>query len=123
MNAVLVTFKTSATGDITMFGSAAVPLLKMMGQSGHVPGALMAEDIAPALEKLKAALAEQPDAGATAPANEPASGPGVIAESDTGHVNVDDDETTHVALSKRATPLIGLLEAARDANANVLWSD
>ena len=120
---MLVTFKTSATGDITMFGSAAVPLLKMMGQSGRVPGALMAEDIPAALEKLKKALAEEPDAGAVAPANAPDSGPGMISEGDTGHVNVDDDETTHVALSKRATPLIGLLEAARDANANVLWGE
>ena len=120
---MLVTFKTSAAGDITMFGSAAVSLLRMMGQSGHVPGALMAEDIPAALDELRKALAEQPDAGGTAPANEPTSGPGVIAESDTGHLNVDDDETTHVALAKRATPLIGLLEKARDANASVLWDE
>ena len=38
-------------------------------------------------------------------------------------MNVDDDETAPVAMSARATPLIGLLEAARDAGANVLWND
>ena len=120
---MLVTFKTTASGDITMFGSAAVSLLKMMGQSGNVPGALMAEDIPAALEKLEKALAEESDGGAVAPAHEATSGPGLIAEGDTGHVNVDDDETTHVALSKRATPLIGLLEKARDAKTSVLWGE
>jgi len=54
---MLVTFRTSAYADITMFGTAAVSLLKLMGHSGTVPGALLAADIPDALERLQAAIA------------------------------------------------------------------
>lgn len=121
---MLVTFKTSANADITMFGGAAVSLLKMMGQSGNVPGAIMAEDIPAALSRLKKALAEQPGSDAVAPAHEPTSGPGAgVSGAGEGHLKVDDDEVEHVPMSARATPLIGLLEAAGAANANVLWDE
>lgn len=42
---MLVTFTTSAYADITMFGDVAVHLLKLMGHSATMPGALLAEDI------------------------------------------------------------------------------
>ena len=57
---MLVTFKTEAYANITMFGEVAVTLLKLMGHSGTVPGALMAEDVPAALERLKAAVTEHP---------------------------------------------------------------
>ncbi len=121
---MLVTFKTSAHADITMFGSAAVSLLKMMGQSGNVPGAIMAEDIPAALDKLKTKLAEQAETDTVVPAHEPTSGPGAgVSNAGAGHLKMDDDEVRHVPMSARATPLIGLLEAARDANENVLWDE
>jgi len=39
---MLVTFKTPSHADITMFGTVATTLLKMMGMSGGSPGAIMA---------------------------------------------------------------------------------
>ena len=54
---MLVTFRTSAYANITMFGDVAVRLLKMMGHSGTVPSAIRADDVPAALERLKAALA------------------------------------------------------------------
>ena len=42
---MLVTFKTDAHADIMMFGDVALTLLKLMGLSGRVPGALLAEEI------------------------------------------------------------------------------
>lgn len=101
---MLVTFKTTAYADITMFGDAAEALLKLMGQSGNIPGAIMGEDVADALEKLKQELADQP---ADEPANDGASD--------------DDDRNNKVALSTRAVPLMELLEAAAASNANVMW--
>lgn len=122
---MLVTFKSNAPhADVTMFGTAARSLLKMMGQSGNVPGAIMPEDIPAALRKLEEALVEQSDEETLVPAEEGESGAGMIGPDHTGHPDADEEtELKPVALSQRATPLIGLLEAARDANSSVLWDE
>jgi hypothetical protein len=43
----------SKVGGLTMFGDVAVTLLKAAGNSGTVPGALLAKDIPPALGRLR----------------------------------------------------------------------
>ena len=101
---MLVTFKTSAWSDITMFGSAATAILKMMGQSGNVPGALLAADIPDALQRLKRELEQQ-------------------AKEEAGVDNIEDEEDRPVSLHTRATPLIELFEAAASNNENVLWEE
>jgi hypothetical protein len=88
----------SKVGGITMFGDVAVTLLKAMGHSGTLPGALLAQDIPPALERLKAAVA-------ATPAKE----------------GEKDDQEPKVSLRQRAYPLIDLLERAAKAGADVLW--
>lgn len=104
---MLVTFKTNAYSDITMFGTAAVALLKLMGQSGNVPGAILAEDVPEALARLKTGLSET---GAESPDKE-------LPDS------YDQDEREiPIGLDKRAGPLISLLEAAIKTNENVLWN-
>ena len=106
---MLVTFTTNAYSDITMFGTAAVALLKLMGQSGNVPGAIMAEEVPEALAKLKTGLAEN---GEESP------------EETTVHADADEEEENEavIGLDKRAGPLVSLLEAAVESNENVLWS-
>ena len=89
----------SKVGGITMFGDIAVTLLKACGNSGTVPGALLAQDIPPALDRLKAAVG-------AAPANEPAR---------------EGRQEPKVSLRQRAYPLIDLLERAAKAGADVLW--
>ena len=106
---MLVTFRTKVAADITMFGDVAARLLQLMGQSGAIPGALLAPDLAPAIDRLKHALVT---AG-----NEPA-----------GNAPLEPGEDPEkapppVSLRQRAFPLIGLLEAARRANADVVWSE
>jgi len=91
----------SEVGAITMFGDIAVALLKAMGNSGTVPGALLAKDIPPALERLKAAVAAAPAEG---------SGRGE-----------QEQKEPKVSLRQRAYPLIELLERAAKADADVLW--
>ena len=108
---MLVTFKTSAYSDITMFGDAAVSLLKLMGQSGNVPGALLATDIPGALQTLHEGLAKMSTAE---------------SESDSASTESswdDSDSAPAVALHTRAGPLVSLLQAAADANENVLWDN
>jgi len=103
---VLVTFKTSAYSDITLFGTPAVALLKLMGMSGNVPGAIMAEDVPAALNALKQGLQKL----ATQDAN--------ISEPE---AEDDDEDSAPIGLDKRAGPLVSLLEAASAAGENVMW--
>jgi len=53
---VLVTFTCKAYADITMFGDVALGMLRMMGHSEMVPGAILAEDVPAALDRLKRAV-------------------------------------------------------------------
>ena len=102
---MLVTFSCPAYADITMFGDVAVRLLKMMGHSGTVPSALLAEDVPAALVRLEAAIE----------AEKRSSNPNEQLE--------DDDEEPRVSLPHRALPLIGLLKAAEKAQCDVMWHD
>jgi len=102
---MLVTFHTEAYADILMFGDIAVHLLKLMGHSGTVPSALVAEDVPAALERLRTAIAAHQ---ATVPK---------AAED----VDDEDDDESPVDLAQRAFPLIELLAAAAAAQCDVLW--
>ena len=97
---MLVTFTTKAYADITMFGDVALTMLKMMGHSATVPGAILAEEVPVALSRLKAAI----DADQSSP---------LLAEKNS-------DEPV-VSMAHRALPLINLLAAAAKAENNVMW--
>jgi hypothetical protein len=99
---MLVTFSSSAYADITMFGDVALRLLKLMGHSGTVPGALLAEDVPAALARLQAAIAAEKR----------------LPEVKTA--DTEDDEPA-VSLPHRALPLIELLKAAAKAECDVMW--
>jgi hypothetical protein len=90
----------SRVGGFTMFGEPAVQLLRMMGHSGTVPSALLAQDIPQALARLEAALASVPAA----------------TEADK-----EEDGTPKVSLRQRAHPLIDLLRRSAKADCDVLW--
>ena len=98
----LVTFTTKTYPDITMFGDVAQGLLKMMGHSTKVPGAILAADVPEALVRLRAAI----EAEKAAPPVQ-----------DRGE---DEDEPV-ISLATRALPLIDLLAAAAKAEATVMW--
>lgn len=102
---MLITFRSSAYADITMFGEVAIQLLKLMGHSGTIPGALMPQDIPVALAQLKSAIARLEREQSTQQ-------PGW---------DDDDDEPPPVALSHRALPLIELLQAAVKEDVPVMW--
>lgn len=102
----MVTFKSQSHGDILMFESVAKSLLKMMGQSGNVPGAIMAADVAAARGSLQQKLAA-----------DPTDNPAVAEKADS---NGDEGEAP-VGLSTRAIPLLEMLQAAIDSNDNVMW--
>ena len=87
-----------------MFGDVAVTLLRHMGMSGDVPGAVLAADVPGALRRLRQGVdPAQAEPGARPP------------ESDAG------DEGPRVTLRTRAFPLIQLLEAAAAHKHDVIW--
>ena len=100
---MLVTFSCPVYANITMFGDVAIRLLKLMGHSGTVPSALLAEDVQAALEHLEAAV----EADKRSPE------PGASAEGEDGE--------PAVSLPHRALPLIELLKAAAKAKCDVMW--
>ena len=100
---MLVTFSCSAYPDITMFGGVAVRLLKLMGHSGTVPGAILTEDVQAALDQLLAAIKTEQQ----------------LSESEKSEDEEDGEPL--VSFSHRALPLIELLEAAAKAKSNVMW--
>jgi hypothetical protein len=105
---MIVKFSTRA-GALTMHGDAAVVLLKAMGHSGTVPGAILAADLPEGLARLRRKLAE--DAGAPSPP--PAS-------------RADDDEEERereppVTLRMRAVPFIDMVETAIRRGSDLMW--
>ncbi|HTS52735.1 MAG TPA: DUF1840 domain-containing protein [Burkholderiales bacterium] len=96
----------SDVGSFSMFGDVAVQLLKMMGHSGTVPSAILAQDIPAALTRLKAAVAAQPDTPLPAPEPTPS----------------DTEAEPKVSLRQRAFPLIDLLTRADKRGCDVMWS-
>ena len=98
---MLITFTTDAYADITMFGDVALAMLKMMGHSATVPGAILAEDVPAALSRLKVAI----DAERALPPP----------------VEDKDADDPVVSMAHRALPLINLLAAAAKAESNVMW--
>ncbi|HEY9099330.1 MAG TPA: DUF1840 domain-containing protein [Thiobacillus sp.] len=97
---MLVTFTTNAYADITMFGNVAQAMLKMMGHSATVPGAILAADVPAAMGRLTTAI----DAEKAVPPVE----------------DTDADEPV-VSMAHRALPLMNLLAAAAKAESNVMW--
>lgn len=107
---MLVTFSTKVSADITMFGDVAIELLKHMGQTGVVPGALLGPDISPALARLKQAVQ-------------------TLGDRPSGNAPRDNDDKDEeraqpmISMRQRAVPLVQLLEAAARKNADVTWRE
>lgn len=112
---MLVRFHSKAAGAVTMFGDIAVELLRLMGMSGVVPGAVLAKDVPGALRRLRAAV--------QSPAGERVPGP----QRPSGGKPKDDAEQEEagatINLRTRAYPLLQLLEESAAAKCDVVWED
>jgi hypothetical protein len=98
---VLIRFHSKG-GGFTIQADVGVALLRLMGMSGAVPGALLADDVPPALERMKAAVAGDPAPAHAADAREPGE---------------------RVSLVARAFPLVQLLETAAKRGSDVIWEE
>lgn len=111
---MLVTFRSTATESITMFHDVAVQLLKLMGATGRIPGALGADDVVLALQRLEQAT-EQMRAGRHVTAARPAD------NEDARNEDEDEDREPPVDLATRAVPLLSILKRAAAAKAELVW--
>ena len=87
-----------------MLGNEAVRLIKMMGRSGTVPGALSADEVSAALKQLKVAISAEKEAEEAEEVEEK-----------------EDDKEPRVNISVRAYPLIEMLTAAVRETCEVMW--
>ncbi len=101
---MLITFETKAYANITMFGNVAKKLIKSMGHSGAIPGAIQAQDLPMALAKLNAVVKAE-----------------MVIENADKKRQVPESNENYVSIDKRAMPLIKLLEAAIVRKEDVIW--
>ena len=99
---MLITFKTCAYANITMFGDVGLKLLEMMNFGKAVPGAITAEDVPQALINLQQGLAK-------------------IPQQAEGAAGAEDDGQPSTSLHTRAVPLLELLKAATVDHNLVRW--
>jgi hypothetical protein len=112
---MLVIFRSTATESITMFEDVAVQLLKLMGATGRIPGALDPDDVGLALQRLEHAT-EQIKAGTHVTPARPADN-----EDATHEDEEDEDREPPVDLATRAVPLLSILKRAAAAKAEIMW--
>lgn len=112
---MLVTFRSTATESITMFQDVAVQLLKLMGATGRIPGALSPDDVGPALQRLEQAT-ERIKAGTHATPARPADNEDAKNEDED-----DEDAEPVVNLATRAVPLLSIMKRAAAAHAELVW--
>jgi len=106
---MIVKFSTRA-GALTMHGDAAVTLLKAMGHSGTVPGAILAADLPAALTSLRKALEEQ----ALVP-------PPPAPTTTDGDEDEEREREPPVSMRMRALPLIDMIETAIARDSDLMW--
>jgi hypothetical protein len=111
---MIVSFVT-ANGHLQMHGEAAVALLRLMGHSGTVPGAILAAGLPEALAALRGGLETSGDAVVPAPPPRPESG------DDTDDDDAHKPSIEAVRLRTRAVPLLALLERAIAAGSDLMW--
>jgi len=95
---------------LTMFSEPALTLLRMLGHSATLPGAMLAAELPAALARLRAAL----ELSGHVPS--PAPPPGQ-------HQDAEDrrDDERLVDLSTRAVPLISMIERAIAGRSDLMW--
>lgn len=110
---MLVTFHSTETAEIIMYADVARTLLQAVGKETTARGVFTPEEMQPAAERLRAAVARA-EAGATAEAGEDA-----LSWEEQGQR----DKEKPVALRRRAWPLLDMLErtARKGAKAHITW--
>jgi len=107
---MIVRFSTR-NGQLTMLGEPAVRLIRLMGHTGTVPGAILAADLPEALRNLRRGLETMQSEPSPA---------GVPDEDD--QESEETSRTPPVTLGMRAMPLLDMLETAvAGGQSDLMW--
>lgn len=98
-----ITFHTKSYADLTFLTDVGKQLIELMGHTPNVPGAILANDVPAALARLQTGLAAEE------------------LNQQTEEAPQTEEEEPPIRLSRRAKPLIALLEAAHADKENVMW--
>jgi hypothetical protein len=107
---MIIRFSSIATESMIMLGETAKPLIRMMGASGAIPGAIYSADIPDALMHLRQGLHSTSQAHAVAG----------VGDDDAER---EEQWKADVPLAIHARPLIDLLERACAEGAPVMWEE
>jgi len=97
----VIRFSSPAGEGLSMFDNEAIEMIRMMGMSGNVPGAIKAENVEQAIASLKSSTEEAPAPN----------------QSDADEADAD----KKVGMSTKAFPLIGLLERTAKKGEALMW--
>jgi hypothetical protein len=92
---MFITLECSVYPNITMFGNVTNKLIVNTGHSGTIPGAVDADGVRTALEKMVSAVREE-----------------IQAEEKRTDITLQDDEDSYVSINKRTCSLIELTRTA-----------
>ena len=109
---MIVKFSTSI-GQLSMHGDAAVALLKGMGHSGTVPGAILAADLPDALAQLQRMLETAGDSTGAPPLPP--------AQSKEEEEEQEREREPVITLKTRAVPLLDMIRTAIARNSDLMW--
>lgn len=103
---MIITFKSSASGDVIMFGDVAKRMMQIMDKEATDKGIITVEQLPDAIARLRTAIAAD--------------------KAQDGNAGNDDDfsgasKNVHVTLTQRAVPLLELLEWSQKRCKPVTW--
>lgn len=114
---MIVKFSTRF-GSLTMHGETAVALLKGMGHSGTVPGAILAADLPSALAQLERRIeldGDRPSPPLPVPRGKTSRGKAEDEDAD------EREPEPVVSLRMRAIPLRDLIRTAIERGSDLMW--
>lgn len=107
---MLVIFKSAPCADLLYFGDVAKLLMELMGKEPADQGVITVEQLPDAIARLTAAVA----------GDRPEHREHLLAD-ETKETDPDGNERPHVSLTRRALPLLEMLQEALQAKEPVMW--
>lgn len=107
-SAMLLTFKSTASNDVTMFETAAKDFLNCIGKAPEdVTGIITVEQLPAAIDRVRVVIA----AAKTRP----------LTATDKASNGEEEEYEEHVGFGQRAVPMLELMERALEDGAPVVW--
>jgi len=115
---MLVRLTSSTSGEMIMFAKHARRLFEIIGKERTARGVFTAEQLAPAIASLRAAVDEDKIAAKRHADDEPQAEDEALEKDESG---ADHQADAQISLAQRAQPLINLMEWTAKEKGFILW--